>query len=84
MKVSRQLTDEDFMIQSVNCRVIDNKGNVIESGTGEINNNLKRVHYYLDTTNEDILLKRDYWVEFRVSIEGTVELIIGRVKFRII
>ena len=32
MKVSRRLTNEDFTIQSVTCRVIDNKGNVIESG----------------------------------------------------
>ncbi len=85
MKVSRRLTNEDFTIQSVTCRVIDNKGNVIESGiTGEINNDLKRVYYDLDTRDEKYLPKRDYWVEFQVSVQGTVKLIIGRVLVKIL
>ena len=70
MKVSRRLTNEDFTIQSVTCRVIDNKGNVIESGiTGEINNDLKSL-LYLDTRDEKYLPKEIIGLSFKFHKDG--------------
>ena len=33
---------EDFKIDSVNCRVLDKDGNVLETGIGEINKFIKK------------------------------------------
>ena len=84
MQVSRQQINKDFIIKSVNCRVLDSNGEVVETGDGGIDSGLKRVYYFLDTTNEDILSKRNYWVEFQVSISGMIKLIIDRVPIKIL
>lgn len=74
---------EDFKIDSVNCRVLDKDGNVLETGIGEINNIHKEVYYFLDTTKDYFMNRKNYIVRFSVSIVGLPKVIKGEREIKI-
>lgn len=74
---------EDFKIDSVNCRVLDKDGNVLETGIGEINNIHKEVYYFLDTTRDYFMNRKNYIVRFSVSIVGLPKVIKGEREIKI-
>lgn len=74
---------EDFKIDSVNCRVLDRDGNVLETGIGEINNIHKEVYYFLDTTRDYFMNRKNYIVRFSVSIVGLPKVIKGEREIKI-
>ena len=74
---------EDFKIDSVNCRVLDKDGNVLETGIGEIDNIHKEVYYFLDTTRDYFMNRKNYIVRFSVSIVGLPKVIKGEREIKI-
>jgi hypothetical protein len=74
---------EDFKIDSVNCKVLDKDGNVLETGIGEINNIHKEVYYFLDTTRDYFMNRKNYIVRFSVSIVGLPKVIKGEREIKI-
>ena len=82
MAVIRRRT-EDFKIDSVNCRVLDKDGNVLETGIGEIDNIHKEVYYFLDTTRDYFMNGKNYIVRFSVSIVGLPKVIKGEREIKI-
>lgn len=83
MQVTRR-KNEPFVIESVNCKVMDNNGNLIESNSGQIDNTLKEVWYFLDTSNQSYIGGRNYTLEFSITIVGMSKLIKGRVIVRLL
>ncbi len=74
--------EEEFNISTVECKVLDNMGNEIESGMGDIEDSI--VTYFLDTTFEYFLTGRDYVIVFEVTIVGSERVLMGKVVARII
>jgi len=77
----RRRKNEDFEIDSVNCRVVNNIGEVIDNTPGNISGN--EVYYFLDSTREEFVADKVYTVCFEVEIVGLPKIIIANTKVKI-
>lgn len=72
----------EFEIDRVNCRVVDNNGDFVETGLGIVED--KEIYYFLDSTQDHFIISRNYVVCFEVTIVGSPEVIKGQIEIKIV